>query len=296
MKLSPPNAPYEPIDECIYCGSQIYAHDSKRFLALEHIIPFGLNGDLELPRSSCRRCERVTGKIEEQILRGTLLGCRAILGLKSRKGKAARIHLPVYSGNVRIMVPIEDYPPMLVAPHFSEPREITGAPEEGSTFDLKVIFFGGDIRVLREKYGIGSWSPPIFPVDSYRRMLGKIAHAFACAELRPGSFEPFLPPIIIGGERDSGRLIGGGLHTGSVEDCLHWLRLESVERGTDILLAVRMRLFAIFSDTSEHLVVAGRLQRHLEQPVTRKVYSVFPGGIAPAPIKGGSFQISLFGR
>ncbi len=42
---------YQEVGSCIYCGST----DN---LSNEHIIPYGLGGNLELPKSSCSRCAR----------------------------------------------------------------------------------------------------------------------------------------------------------------------------------------------------------------------------------------------
>src|SRR5271169_3644705 len=72
---------FSPAGACIYCGAAMYHPTSSRPLADEHIIPFGRNGDLILPESTCQACERMTGQFEAVVLRGSLLGCRSLLGL-----------------------------------------------------------------------------------------------------------------------------------------------------------------------------------------------------------------------
>src|SRR3712207_8495388 len=64
--------PYPPVGRCIYCDAERYAPDSARGLAEEHIIPYGLNGDLVLPEASCRRCERITGRNDSLMLKGEI--------------------------------------------------------------------------------------------------------------------------------------------------------------------------------------------------------------------------------
>src|SRR3954447_14879910 len=52
MKLTSPPRVYPPVGFCIYCGTR------KGDLRRENIIPFGLGGNLILPKASCRDCER----------------------------------------------------------------------------------------------------------------------------------------------------------------------------------------------------------------------------------------------
>lgn len=51
---------------------------------MEHIVPYGLGGTLELPEASCVRCAKETSRIERAILRGELRPVRVFRALKSR--------------------------------------------------------------------------------------------------------------------------------------------------------------------------------------------------------------------
>ena len=69
---------YKPHGRCIYCGT-IDA------LQREHIIPFGLSGSAVLPKASCRRCAEITGRFENDVLRGPLWAVRVYRKLRSRR-------------------------------------------------------------------------------------------------------------------------------------------------------------------------------------------------------------------
>ena len=71
------NLNYVPIGRCIYCGD---TEDLRK----EHILPFGLGGSAVLPESTCRSCAKITGQVEQKILRGPMWDVRIYRRLKSR--------------------------------------------------------------------------------------------------------------------------------------------------------------------------------------------------------------------
>ena len=81
---------YKPVGHCIYCGA-------TENLGKEHILPFGLSGSAILPKSSCRNCASITGRTEQDILRGSFWpAVRAFRDLKSRsKHENAPSTMPV---------------------------------------------------------------------------------------------------------------------------------------------------------------------------------------------------------
>src|SRR5436305_1544116 len=76
---------YKPIWFCIYCSDGTIKEATKRKLQLEHIIPFGLGGNQLLPRSSCKRCGKETGSVEQDCLRMMLGATRIRLNLPTRR-------------------------------------------------------------------------------------------------------------------------------------------------------------------------------------------------------------------
>ena len=59
--------------QCIYCGK------SGIELSNEHIVAYALGGDFVLPKASCLDCARVTGAIEQAVLRKLLGTMRSSL-------------------------------------------------------------------------------------------------------------------------------------------------------------------------------------------------------------------------
>ena len=243
---SPP--PYPPVGKCIYCGAERYASDSKRELAEEHIIPFGLNGELTLPQTSCRRCERITGRNDGLLLKGALLGCRTHLGLRTRSPKERPKALPLFDAtttpNRKVMVPMEDFPVTLLLLSLDAPRALVpdfgpGGMRSGPWLHR----FTWDLDVLRWRYGLTDFGFPSLDTNALCRVLAKTAHSYAVAELGLGGFSPLLLPLILGDGADPGRYryVGGQLHTSPPGTSLHEIGFEDGDAG---YLVVKIRLFA----------------------------------------------------
>jgi hypothetical protein len=81
LNSADPRIPLGPIGNCIYCEGQ--TEPTK--LRLEHVIPSGLAGNLELEKSSCVPCATITGRNEQRCLRQTFDTPRAMHGLRKRK-------------------------------------------------------------------------------------------------------------------------------------------------------------------------------------------------------------------
>lgn len=95
---------FPPVGKCIYCGSTNNLTD-------EHIVPFGLGGNLELPKSSCKECARITSKFELAVLRGSMRPARIYREIQSRNNHSdAPTNFPVVieSGGITrtIQVPL----------------------------------------------------------------------------------------------------------------------------------------------------------------------------------------------
>lgn len=70
------------LNECMYCGSL-----KDQDLTDEHIIPFGMGGDLIFRKSSCKDCARKTSQDEMKVLRGFMYDGRLVGNLPSRRKK-----------------------------------------------------------------------------------------------------------------------------------------------------------------------------------------------------------------
>lgn len=66
------------IGKCIYCGS-------RENLSKEHIIPYGLGGNLVLSKASCRNCAKITSRFEMDVLRKQFITLRSARKLPTRR-------------------------------------------------------------------------------------------------------------------------------------------------------------------------------------------------------------------
>ena len=212
---------YEPVGCCIYCGAP--GHTVK--LGKEHIIPAGLGGRLILPEASCPRCSHITGAtIERQCLRRMLGSLRLRLGLSGRRKKKERPEtLPaimmVDDRWYAVDAPLDKRVGAIHMFAFHEPGILSGlTPIESHLRLVPAIWcnFAMDPASARQwalaknskarRYGsVSSFNPVLF-----QRMLAKIGHSFAVAEMGIGAFIPLLPKAIIDEEPwQSNHLVGG---------------------------------------------------------------------------------------
>lgn len=228
---------------CIYCGAQKYAADSSRHLAEEHIIPFSLNGDLVIPRASCRRCERITGRDESTIINGCLASIRRSLGLRTRRPKDVPKFLPIYTDIGKVMVDIDDYPLATVFVVLGRPPILIGGPE--NVLGTKVINQNFDIDFIAKKYRVKEFSLPIMPVTVLNRVLAKIAHSFLVATLGVSGFSPIIADRILDKNDYMTDLVGG---VGSFEEDdsenLHDIIIENDSQNGKYIV-VRLRLLGL---------------------------------------------------
>ncbi|UVC08978.1 hypothetical protein IHQ71_28355 [Rhizobium sp. TH2] len=245
---------YPAVGRCIYCGATEYSSDTDRQLAEEHIIPFGLNGDLVIPQASCRACERITGRDDALLLRGMLLAPRIQMAFRSREPRKLPKALPVFSqSNRKTMIDVEDYPSTILMLRYPAPP-ILSAQKEPLFTDLWVKRFPFDVGKLRRKYGIDDFAPGSHDSYSFKRVLAKIAHGYAVAELGLDGFEAILSERI----RDRNDFFHdcvGGAGIEEIPDRLHSLSIEP--RGESDFVVVRIHLLC-FLGTPVYRVVVGR--------------------------------------
>jgi hypothetical protein len=264
---------YAPVNVCIYCSAERYAPDSSRFLAAEHILPLGLDGDIVIPRASCRACERTINQFEQPMMRGMLLGSRTLLGLRTRSPKDRPKHLPLFTGNGstrgRVMVEIDDYPACILMPLLGRPTAIDAPGTRPGQIGIWHHFLRPpNHRLLKAKYGLGEWATPSIDNLFFAKMLAKIAHGSAVAEFGLGSFEPLLLEIILGDgmDKDPFRYIGGGPDIET--QLLHRTEVGTHEFKGERYAAARIRLFGALGSPS-YFVLAGRIPEGAPLPTHR---------------------------
>ncbi len=185
-------------------------------LTKEHIIPLGLGGSVILPKASCGKCSKITGAFEDIVLHKNFRDYRAHQRLRSRRPKSRPTALPVlYKENGRLVareVPIERRPLIFTMPIYDPPGHLIGRPF-GAVKTLRMAHFAdsADAKLKLNALGENAFIHNEFAHTPFLRMLAKIAHGIAVAELGLDGFEPYLPPLILG-ERDDLQLhlVGGG--------------------------------------------------------------------------------------
>ena len=152
---------------------------------------------------------------------------------------------------VRRKIHQDEYPGILITFVNALPGILTGAlPAEdysGGVATLTLPGFGERLNKLKAKYRANKVSfEPGVQIESLGKMLAKIAHAYAVAELGYGTFKPLLtniilnqPPLYIsqfvGGVRDVEMPLGGDLHD---------IEIDQTGLGQGRYLVVKIQLFA----------------------------------------------------
>jgi hypothetical protein len=266
MAIDPTIKPttYAAVGRCIYCDAEVYSTRvgirSTPF-GDEHIIAEGLGGKLELPEASCQRCEHITGRIVEQdVLLRTLKSLRLHLGIRGKARSSRHATLPLQATingkETTIDMPVEDYPILFNMPVMGNPGVFTGG-EGGTqlTVGFRVLILQHNEQKLRRDYGITAAATPYWDTHMLYRMLGKIAHAFATAELGRGKFIPALPEMILTGQPDKFNHVGGDPEPGPPAVALHQLGLGYQRaNGRDYVVAT-IQLFANKGGPTYHVVV-----------------------------------------
>jgi len=247
------------IGECIYCGTRCES------LQDEHIIPYGLKGNLKLLQASCKKCAEITSAFEGEVLRNLFLPARAKLGLPTRhkKNRPKSFSLSIEKdGQTKDMkVPINRHFTTIILPEFKLPAFLEARPYERG-IDLIGTSLSSigqpQIEELAEEYGAQSLIIEATITNAFSRFLAKIAYGFSIAEFGLGKMQKVhVLPVILGKSNDVGRWIGCPPFNKqrTAENFLHILRLSLIDNK--IILAY-VRLFAN-CNTPEYLVVVGTL-------------------------------------
>jgi hypothetical protein len=254
---------YPPVGRCIYCGNT----DN---LTVEHIIPLGLGGRLELPNSSCLSCCKITSDFEHTCLRTMYGPLRLLYDLPSRRKKSRPPKLPL---KVKLTadddwtymdVEQERYPFLILFPQWSMPNMLTGKKErhgaKAKTFWIRgaspSYVFDDLLQQLTIQLSVHSIMPEAkAEVDRFCQMLAKIAYSFAVGELGIEAFEPFMIPHIMRKELDdTDDYIGCWSEKEKATKNLH--EISIVELIDKSLVVVRIRLLAKL-ETPTYIVVTG---------------------------------------
>jgi hypothetical protein len=268
LEALPSTVTFPPVGTCIYCGTK----DGE--MTDEHIVPFGLGGNVILPKASCRNCAKRTGQMEQTIQRMILGPFRVRFGLPTRRKKErpAELELQITKGGkiTKRNVPISAFPLVYHTIRLPRPRILDGLPPTDKLdCESVVIVSEADQKRYAGRHGEG-FSPGQFEPIIFYRFLAKIAHSFAVSRLGFGQFRPFLRDIVLGKPdvpiNSLFQLIGGGADVPIQTDSNPELRQGHILQnhshkatGVDYAL-VSIRLFS-FLGTPTYYAVVGEHRR-----------------------------------
>lgn len=240
---------YAPYGKCIYC-------DSTENLSAEHIVPFGLGGNLELPESSCKACATETSRVERVILRGELRPVRIHRALQSRrKHKGAPVSYPlilVRNGVEEVVeLPLEKYPILVAFPVFAPARLAVGVESKPGidVSGIVTVSFGANpVEVLEELGASILWPRLTTSPAEFARMIAKIAYSMAAATDALSLLKGLSPirDVILGKNKHIGDHVGTLAHPLSSHDGL----LHRIAVFPDLKLGQLVADVQLFSDSS----------------------------------------------
>lgn len=233
---------------CIYCRST----DS---LTDEHVLPYGMGGQLVLKQSSCIECSRVTGPLEQRLLRGHWWPYRKKLGLQSRNPSAADELKPVKvttaKGNVlHAALPLIHFVAAIVfelpAPSILK-DELTSGEPLGHAYVKLLGSLPKEVQVDGKPYRLLHSDTVEFPVKldvgDVTRFLAKVAHGYAIHKEGLDAFEEFYLPEFILGKTDGIQTYVGGYALGSIKTTLPGgghNRMMILKRGNYLSVCVQL--------------------------------------------------------
>lgn len=257
---------YSPVGKCIYCNSE----DG---LTLEHVIPYGLGGRIELPEASCSECAKITSNFERTCLRTMYGPLRLLYEMPSRRKKKRPSTLPLRIKRTPkeewsyIEVEREKYPFLILFPYFIGPliltnptalkRRVAATDRFWIRGASPAYIFKDLLENLTQELNVHSIMPEAKAhVPEFCQLLAKIAHSFAVGELGYGSFESYLLPSILQIEFPENDLYIGSLEEDEPPSTsLHELSFDNSLRDDQVV--VRVRLLSKLG-TPTYIVVVGQ--------------------------------------
>lgn len=257
-------ANYQPANRCIYCDT------TGVELSDEHVLPYSLGGSYVLPKASCRAHATMTSQIEQRVARDIYGTLRAQEGVQTRRRSLQRALLatPIEVTGVdlrgrpaRAKVRSTELPRLDLVLMLPPPGILLGRDpmqDSKSAISIDVSDPVSDRILLRKlKWrSLDIRSPGMRPNDVIR-LLAKIAHGFACAELGSNAFQPLLLPLILGEEVAGSHFVGG--FEPQLPQLDEALKLREVSLGATRFVAVDISLH-FFAKTPRYQVVCGRIE------------------------------------
>lgn len=247
---------FEPIGRCIYCDA-ISRYPSGGKLTREHIVPRGLEGQLIFREASCESCRAITHGFETRLLRGALHGLRLRSHLKTRKRTAPlKSVIAIQHGLGPIWttseIPTDDHPVLALMPALP-PCNALRRQGDPDAWSWKLIHDDAAVDRLAQR-GITPVKFDFPDLADVMRMLAKIAHGYALANVPPDTFKPTLREVILGTSSAFHLFIGGPRAEPPPTRDLWEVHLKPRLANSRLLLVVQFRLFGLHGGPGYEIV------------------------------------------
>jgi hypothetical protein len=265
-----PSKVYAPLNRCAYCPST--QNISTEALSTEHIIPFGFGGQLILPNASCEAHQKATSKVEDFILRKYLNALRSHLCLPSRKpaqrpdGYMLKLRRGTHSWKQKVK--LADHPGFVRFMMFADPPgRVIGRAREQETWSVRFINaeIFPDIAMRLARLGADSFEDAVtIKAMDLARLIAKIGHCFAVAELGFDAFEEMYVTHLVSSEAKDWNYWVGGYDRGRDVPAQELHELRFLRREND--LSVIVHLLVPYCPRYGYEVIVGRLRAEVEIP------------------------------
>jgi hypothetical protein len=148
------------------------------------------------------------------------------------------------------------------------PPDIEGHGGTPLVVNASLVRLKHDEKELFQKYGIGAFATAYWDSHMVCRMLAKIGHAFAVAELGLDKFSPLLSKLIQTNDDPAAMRFVGGDKTASRTEkpsTLHRLTLGFQKISGKVFVVARIRLFASYGSPIYSVIVG----ESLDTPMAR---------------------------
>jgi hypothetical protein len=268
---------YPAVGKCIYCHATSYS-TTRRELGLEHIIPEALGGKLLLPKASCEACERMINSFETFCAKVVFEDLRYSIGITGKRGKVRRSKRRISdkvafwrNGIAELVeVPIKDMPRRIMVPAPQVPGMMHPNPTDPSNIHRYAyynFYDTNEIALFLKKHEAQDVAINVntIKIRHYMRVIAKIAHSFAVAQLGIEGFQPILTPFIMGEETFDASFVMGTSRIRWTGPDRHFISLtKELHHGVNVWVC-KLQLFTDFG-LPEYVAVVGTAdQRDLER-------------------------------
>ena len=254
----------ESVGECVYCGA-------KDGLSDEHIVPFGLGGNIVLPDASCQSCVKITSAFEGRVLGGFMHRARTTGKFPTRRPRKRptthNVTLLRDGAAIETQLAPDQEPGILQLPLLPPPQFFSGTTGTKGVVirGIETLYFGVNPEEFARAHGAtGLRQTDNLDVTSFARMIGKIGYCYICATLGiPPRDEVPVLPFILGSSDDGGQWIGSvNFATQSERDganiVLAYTTYKSDVEPHIVVLVARVKLFAKAGATGYEVLIRSR--------------------------------------